>query len=937
MTVMNRFNGGSLVTTPLKLDTAHSDSPLSWVQSGRDWLQFEFSLRKRKYRSFSLRAFARLLDISPGHLSDLMNGRQLTTKSTVEKLCRISSLSAAEKRALAAMVGPKKEQSAPIFCGVPPLWHQAGITRPQIAETLSNRLRPGTRLSLFGPVGSGKSFETRRWLTDPSFEQRFPDGLVWFDLGSSESNFERLGVLCEALGLPTLRRDLRTLADRRRTVAARLSACRILIVYDHVHALDQISELEIGGLHASTLLLTRSPEVATRFAPDESHRLPYFSQEEAMRCVAVLASEIPNKFLSRVGQLLTAVDYCPTLVALFSLYWKRRFAERAEWRLERALEETEQSLLPFASPEGLPPNLMREVQSRLLMRSDELTPELRIVIECLSILPASPSSFSKEVACAVGNCSVSKIDALLDAGYLGCLENGRLTLPTGVCHALCDVPRDTEAQRRLLGFFLTQIGHIEPDMPYVVRERANLLAAIAIAIAQRDLAASMALARTIYFRMRAFKGEEWEVAALESIESMIKEQSSSEHLVDFLSTKGDSLGKRWFDALARESFEKAFELAKGCGYHEGELQALVGLCQSIPDPVESAPFAKIVEEALTTIPHSLLRFRALRIVGRQYGTSGEFERAMTFFDEAYKVAESIGARAEQANALDCIASTHFYLRNHAEAFAQFCVAVELARECGDRDEMVRIKMRLASAHLQMGHRLEAIPICYEALALAEEQALPGHEGRALFLLADCHLAANRFDLALNLAERGRQKAIELDSAKLHCEFSTILYEVLCRMRREDEAETHLNEGLERARHGYEYQRSVLLMARLDWLLEIEDWTRLEIHHGELAAEFQDHAASFLEYRFYCIGAHLAAAQGKVSRATECLELARKACKSEPMAIEKANIDWASARFYWLRGETTEALAAANRAREHFAAEQDRNAKSIERWMAATFR
>ena len=50
------------------------------------WLQEEFKTRKRNNRSYSLRAFAQKLDISPGRLSELFSGKRNMTRKVAERV-----------------------------------------------------------------------------------------------------------------------------------------------------------------------------------------------------------------------------------------------------------------------------------------------------------------------------------------------------------------------------------------------------------------------------------------------------------------------------------------------------------------------------------------------------------------------------------------------------------------------------------------------------------------------------------------------------------------------------------------------------------------------------------------------------------------------------------------------------------------------------------
>jgi transcriptional regulator with XRE-family HTH domain len=70
------------------------------MQKAQEFICQEYALRKKRNPNFSLRAFARWLDISPGQLSQMMTGKRTITPETLKKIGQRLGLSPAEKKLL---------------------------------------------------------------------------------------------------------------------------------------------------------------------------------------------------------------------------------------------------------------------------------------------------------------------------------------------------------------------------------------------------------------------------------------------------------------------------------------------------------------------------------------------------------------------------------------------------------------------------------------------------------------------------------------------------------------------------------------------------------------------------------------------------------------------------------------------------------------------
>lgn len=76
-----------------------------WQRYFLSFLNDQFDQSKKANPSFSLRSFAKKLHLSPGMLSEILNGHRRLTKKTAEKIIENTKVTDSEKRRLAQMIG----------------------------------------------------------------------------------------------------------------------------------------------------------------------------------------------------------------------------------------------------------------------------------------------------------------------------------------------------------------------------------------------------------------------------------------------------------------------------------------------------------------------------------------------------------------------------------------------------------------------------------------------------------------------------------------------------------------------------------------------------------------------------------------------------------------------------------------------------------------
>lgn len=83
------------------------------MDAGSELLKSEFKKRKERNANFSMRAFARWLNISPAQLSQMMSGKRPTTQQSLKKISSRLSLSPTQKKRLfASVIGDQTSMEA---------------------------------------------------------------------------------------------------------------------------------------------------------------------------------------------------------------------------------------------------------------------------------------------------------------------------------------------------------------------------------------------------------------------------------------------------------------------------------------------------------------------------------------------------------------------------------------------------------------------------------------------------------------------------------------------------------------------------------------------------------------------------------------------------------------------------------------------------------
>jgi tetratricopeptide (TPR) repeat protein len=164
---------------------------------------------------------------------------------------------------------------------------------------------------------------------------------------------------------------------------------------------------------------------------------------------------------------------------------------------------------------------------------------------------------------------------------------------------------------------------------------------------------------------------------------------------------------------------------------------------------------EFLEEALSITHESGNRpgeERHLGNLGRAYRERGQFERAIEFLEEALSIAHEIGDRPGEGRHLGNLGLTYRDLGQFEQVIKLHEEALAIAREISDRAQEGLNLGILGSAYSSLGQFERALKLIEEALAIAREIGDRREEGYRLGNLGLAYRALGQFEQAIKLHE-----------------------------------------------------------------------------------------------------------------------------------------------------------------------------------------
>lgn len=336
--------------------------------------------------------------------------------------------------------------SAPSMLGMIPSLPETFVGREGDLAELKENLRIGVEHETLVPVqvltavhgwpGVGKTTVAAALARDKEVAELFPDGRLFASLGREPEILSTLVTWARALGAGDLS-DAESVPEASTRLAAAVSEKRVLLVVDDVWEAAHAASLAVGGRRCGTLVTTRLSRVAQEISPraEGVYRLGVLSEEEALKLLKQLASDVVSEHPEESRQLVQELDGLPLAIRVAGgmlaaeSYRGLDVPELLEeLRVgKRLLGEQVPPSYVLASEQEVPPTV-----TALLRRSTERLRALyRKRFALLGVLPPRPISFDIPAAQDVWDMRSDPrmtLRALTDRGVIEPAGNGRFQM-----------------------------------------------------------------------------------------------------------------------------------------------------------------------------------------------------------------------------------------------------------------------------------------------------------------------------------------------------------------------------------------------------------------------------------------------------------------------------------------------------------------------------
>lgn len=794
----------------------------------REWLKEELELRRVRNPRFSLRAFARKVSLSPGHLSDLMSGNRLLTREVAVRLARGLGLPEEELLRIVPSQPSPAKPLGPLRGAFPHIPFHPLLRRDKLHEKVVSWLleSPPSRVqAIAGAPGSGKTILAALVVRDDAVRAKFTGGILWCDLRGAASEFEIWGRMCAALGWQLERADLADPTSRRRMLETRLRGARFLIVLDGLACpgVDPAALL-LGGASCSHLITSRDPASCMKMSPEKSCVVGQLSDEEA---VAVLAGFVPELRLGhkeRLARLLRDFSRLPAAIVDVGYdFAKSHATEGPDW-LARSMERLERGGMESSG-----------------LCLDSLSQKAMAAWERLSVFPPEPSTFSEEAALAIGSCTVATLDALCERGLLRDAGDDRLAFK----------PRPQKNTRtvmqRFVTFWLEQIPTLRQQQRLARLEGDNLAQALEFALALEDFLAMRQLLSLAAATLATPDCPASIEQAVKKVRSLAETVSDAGLIFDCLRFEACCALRSNRKAEARGLLMQALSCATG----DDRLRAAADL---LPlelyggDPASAALRAKEISGVLATRePPADVAVAARTSLAIWEWEENQGAASYDLLLHAFRDAERIGDRAAQSRICRNLAIVAASREDSSEAarvleraialaegeadselhLSLLRAKIDLSSECGRYHDVVRDAARaialarmifhlageidaqtqVAHARLQLGQYQEGYNAAKAALLLEESSPAPSRAVWAHMSAAHCAIGMGNESLVFFELEVCQRRISELPSSfrayaicNLACVYADLERPVEARMHLESEVVRNALAGNASLRH-----------------------------------------------------------------------------------------------------------------------------------------
>jgi hypothetical protein len=282
-------------------------------------------------------------------------------------------------------------------------------------------------------MGIGKTALACLLANDDELQERFPDGILWANVGKAPDIRAELRQWAVELSGPAAmepdaaNEDFRTEAYWKRVVTKALSRKRALLVIDDVWSLDNGQVFKVGGNACAYLFTTRFPKLAYQLG-GKVVTLGTLNSSDGIALLQQFAPDAVAADLAAARLLVKRVDGLPQALIPIGCFLRDASSTGQNRRIREAIDKLENVdiLFDLEQPPEYAKDIPRSLRSVIeasyrWLGSSQDSPDgdlLREIVESLSILRPNPSVFGEALAARIAGATPETLNALCDSGLI---------------------------------------------------------------------------------------------------------------------------------------------------------------------------------------------------------------------------------------------------------------------------------------------------------------------------------------------------------------------------------------------------------------------------------------------------------------------------------------------------------------------------------------
>ena len=755
--------------------TTHSD-PLNDFQNWFDKIRIDLGYT-------NLDNLAHSAGLSHSLVRNLRNGKQYTLK-TIDKINSVLELPTDEllkmRRGLDDKLGlvstRPTAKSPPSHPSVkPPLndrWQQteryfvpalpeyALEGRDQVIGRIKQLLlkkEDAALFSFYGLPGVGKSALAVALAHDREILQEYSGGVLWASLGNKTDKSGLMNIWGKwgiALGIPeNIIDQLSDIKDRAERVLLAIGTRKTLIVLDDVWQYDHALALQAGGPNTAHIITTRLSDVATQFSGKNAIAVQELTPAQGVALLERLAPQAVQYERRQAWRLVRAVGGLPLAIILMGKYLNKDSHHSHPRRLSSALEslkerekrlkiEQPQSLLDHHP--SLPADVPISLWAAIGLSYEALDKDLCTALQCLSVFPSKPNSFSEHAALEISQSSVQVLDSLVDSCIVEYVGEERYTIHQTLVDYARVTLKDKEPYERFVDYFANYTETNANDYQAISHENDNIIAALAKSHAKGKNQTFVRGVNTYYPYANA-RGLYSQVRSLlEQAENIARSLPDKIDLINVLHNFGKLTEKQGDPIQAEKYLEEGLDLAR-MGRNKERIIALIRALGIIAGHRDVAKAEGLFREGLKLargINHQEHVSAMLTNLGWVLGSQGRYADAEDYLEKGLNIAEGLGAAGKELIIAQRINLGWVASRQDKKDLAEQHLqrGLEIAKEIGQNERICLLYQNLSDNAADEGDLENSEKHLRKGLKLARKS---GHHENTSSLLSSLGVCLNR--------------------------------------------------------------------------------------------------------------------------------------------------------------------------------------------------